>query len=324
MTDMERSGAEPEVPAAARTAVQGGYDLHVHVEPDLIGRSIDDVGLARAFLGHGLRGFALKSHYVPTAERAAVVRRAVPGIEAIGTLTLNHGVGGLNPVAVEIAGRAGARIVWLPTVDALNEARDHQREMTRPPAWVQMQREMAGRIAMPAPIAVFDSAGRIRRELRECMDIIAQYDMALATGHVSREEIFAVVEAAAAHGLRRVVVTHPDFPTAALSTADHIRLAQMGAWMEHCFTTFHTGKASWETCFAHIRAAGVDRCFISTDLGQPSNPPVVHGLPLFAHRLLEAGFSESEVRALAVTNPACLVESDHERRAVHAGRGADR
>ncbi len=318
-----RPDSGPDVLAAARRAVRGGYDLHVHVEPDLIGRSIDDVGLARVFLAHGLRGFALKSHYAPTGERAAVVRRAVPGVEAIGTITLNHGVGGLNPVAVEIAGRSGARIVWLPTVDARNEARDHS-TMARPPAWAQMQREMSGRIAMPAPISVFDGDGRLRRDLHECLDIVAHYDMALATGHIGREEIFAVVEAAAAHGLRRVVVTHPDFPTAALSTADQVRLAQMGARLEHCFTTFHTAKAPWETCFAHIRAAGVECCFISTDLGQPSNPPVVHGLPLFAQRLLEAGFSEAEVRALAVTNPARLVESDHDRRAAHAGRHAGR
>lgn len=249
-------GRTSEVPASAWSAVKGGYDLHVHAEPDLIGRSIDDVGLARAFLAHNFRGFALKSHYAPTAERAAVVRLAVPGVEAIGAITLNHGVGGVNPVAVEIAGRSGARIVWLPTVDALNEARESGRGMAHPPLWVRIQREMADRIVMPAPISVFDSNGRISRVLDECLEIIAHYDMVLATGHISRAEIFAVVEAARARGVRRVVVTHPDFPTASLSTADQVRLAGAGAILEYCFTTFHTGKASWNTCFANIRAAG--------------------------------------------------------------------
>jgi hypothetical protein len=41
---------------------------------------------------------------------------------------------------------------------------------------------------------------------------------------------------------------------------------------------------------------------LSTDLGQPQNPPVQDGLALFADRLLEAGFSEAEVRTMAVTN----------------------
>src|ERR1700675_3610867 len=92
-------------------AIRGGYDLQVHVAPDVISRRIDDLDLAKEFLAHGLRGFVLKSHYIPTAERAQVVTKAVPGIAAFGAITLNHSIGGLNPVAVEIAGRSGNKIV---------------------------------------------------------------------------------------------------------------------------------------------------------------------------------------------------------------------
>src|SRR4029453_11927268 len=102
-------------------AIQGAYDLQVHVAPDVIPRRTDDIDLARDFAARGLRGFVLKSHYIPTAERAKVVARAVPGATAYGSITLNHSIGGLNPVAVEIAGRSGCKIVWMPTVDAENE-----------------------------------------------------------------------------------------------------------------------------------------------------------------------------------------------------------
>src|SRR5438067_6547153 len=88
-------------------SIQGAYDLQVHVAPDVIERRIDDIGLAQEFPGRGLKGFVLKSHYFPTAERAKVVSRAVPGIQASGALTLNHSVGGPNPVAVKLAGRSG-------------------------------------------------------------------------------------------------------------------------------------------------------------------------------------------------------------------------
>jgi hypothetical protein len=37
----------------------------------------------------------------------------------IGALTLSASVGGMNPLAVEIAAREGARILWMPTLDAL-------------------------------------------------------------------------------------------------------------------------------------------------------------------------------------------------------------
>ena len=43
-----------------------------------------------------LAGFALKSHYTSTAERAQVVSAVVPDVEVVGTLTLNRAVGGMN------------------------------------------------------------------------------------------------------------------------------------------------------------------------------------------------------------------------------------
>ena len=80
-------------------------------------RRIDDRALARRFSELGLAGFALKSHYTSTAERAQVVSALFSEVEVIGTLTLNW-AGGMNALAVEIAAREGARIVWMPTVDS--------------------------------------------------------------------------------------------------------------------------------------------------------------------------------------------------------------
>ena len=70
----------------------------------------------------------------------------------------------------------------------------------------------------------------------------------------------------------------------------------------------YTNKATWEATFANIRQAGVSRALISTDLGQSINPPVAEGFAMFAQKLLDAGFSSDDVRTMAVTNPARLVE----------------
>ena len=99
---MSTSTAVPNLSNAAWEALEGAYDLQVHVAPDVIGRRIDDIDLAKEFLAHKMRGFVLKSHYVPTHERSQVVTKAVPGIDARGAIVLNHSIGGLNPVAVEI------------------------------------------------------------------------------------------------------------------------------------------------------------------------------------------------------------------------------
>jgi hypothetical protein len=47
--------------------------------------------------------------------------------------------------------------------------------------------------------------------------------------------------------------------------------------------------------FAAIRAIGPAHSVLSTDMGQPANPPVEDGLGIIAGRLLAAGFSEDEV-----------------------------
>jgi hypothetical protein len=303
--------ADAAVPVsdAAWKALGGAYDLQLHVGPDVIPRRIDDIDCAKEFLARGLRGFVLKSHYVQTGERAQVVTKAVPGIRAFGALTLNHSVGGLNPVAVELAGRSGCRIVWMPTVDAENETAGRlDGGSEKLPFWAKIQRELAAEGISPSPLTVLDTGGNVSAAALSCLERIAKHNMILATGHLGRREIFALVPAALEAGVRKIVVTHAEFPSQNLSGDEQKALADRGAVIEHCFTTTHTGKATWETTFANIRKTGASRTIISTDLGQTINPPVAEGFGMFAQRLLDAGFSPEEIRTMAVTLPARLVE----------------
>jgi uncharacterized protein DUF6282 len=302
---MSVTAAEPIPTERARELVRGGFDTHVHIDPDVIPRRVDDVTLAGLFAERGLAGFLLKSHYVSTAERARVVSRVAPeGVRVLGAIALNASVGGLNPLAVEIAGREGARTVWLPTVDAANETAgrvDHP-PGAKLPAWAQMQQDLRARGMAAPPVEVVDEDGQVVHALHQVLEVVADHGMQLATGHLSRDEIFAVVDAAVEHGVRDVVVTHPDFPSQALSLDDQVELVRRGAVMERCFVTFHTDKAPWERMFEAIRATGVENNVLSTDLGQRANPPVEDGLPLMADRMLDAGFTEDEVRTVAVVN----------------------
>jgi hypothetical protein len=70
----------------------------------------------------------------------------------------------------------------------------------------------------------------------------------------------------------------------------------------------HTGKSSWEGMFEATRKTGVERTILSTDLGQTINPPVAEGYAMFAQKMLDAGFSVSDIRHMAATLPASLVE----------------
>ncbi len=308
MSTTDASAIATPISEAAWEAIKGAYDLQVHVAPDVIERRIDDLDLAKEFLAHGLKGFVLKSHYIPTAERAAVVTKAMPGIEAYGAITLNHSVGGLNPVALEIAGRSGNKIVWFPTVDAANETAGRlDGPNDKLPFWAKIQREIAAAGITRPPMTVLDGEGKISDDARQCLELIAKHDMILATGHLGRHEIFPLVKAARAAGVKRVIVTHAEFPSQNLTAEEQIALADLGAIIEHCFTTYHTNKCPWETVFTNIRAVGIERTMLSTDLGQKTNPPVAEGFAAFAQRLLDAGFTTAEINRMAATIPGGLV-----------------
>jgi hypothetical protein len=298
-----------EISDAAWKALEGAYDLQVHVGPDVIARRIDDLDCAREFLARGMRGFVLKSHYIQTGERAQVVTKAVPGSRVYGAVTLNHSVGGLNPVAVELAGRTGCKIVWMPTVDAQNETAGRlDGGSAKLPFWAKIQRELAAEGIAPPPLSVIDGSGNLTEPARRCLERIARHNMILATGHLGRHEIVALVRASREMGVKKVVVTHAEFPSQNLSGDEQKELADMGAIIEHCFTTTYTGKAPWEAAFANIRRTGVSRTLIATDLGQTINPPVAEGFAMFAQRLLDAGFSAADVRTMAVAIPTRLIE----------------
>ncbi|HEY2687883.1 MAG TPA: DUF6282 family protein [Streptosporangiaceae bacterium] len=293
---------------AARRLVRGSYDLHVHVAPDVMRRRITDVDLARAFLGVGLAGFVLKSHYVPTAERAAVVNAAVPGCDALGAIALNSAVGGLNPMAVEIAAREGARVVWMPTVDAANHrqtARDLPAGAT-PPMWLELQDDLRRRGLDAEPVEVLGTGGNVLPRTRAVLELIAGHGLVLATGHLGRREILAVTRAAVDAGVRQIVITHPEFPQQDLTLDEQKSVVDLGAYLERCLTTPLTGKYPWPEMVSNIRATGVDATIVTTDLGQPHNPPVEDGLALMADAMLAAGFTEKEIQRMTVGNSRLL------------------
>jgi hypothetical protein len=288
----------------ARRLVRGAFDPYVHVAPDFAPRRTTDLALARRCTELGLAGFGLMSHYTATAERAAVVNAAVGETVAVGSIVLNHAVGGLNATAVEVAARQGARIVWLPTVSAPGEADKVRRADAggNVPVWVRFELELRAAGAPPRPVAVLDEHGAPLPELLAVLAVVARHRLVLATGHLSRTEVFAVVDAAVAAGVATIVVTNPEFPSHRLTPADQQELAGRGALLQRALTTPYTGKCTWDEVLDATRAVGAEHTVWGSDLGQVFNPPVEDGLALMADRHLAAGFTEEEVRTMAVHN----------------------
>jgi hypothetical protein len=97
-----------------------------------------------------------------------------------------------------------------------------------------------------------------------------------------------------------------------MSRADQLALAGQGAFLERCFTTPFTGKYDWARMADNIRATGPEHTIITTDLGQPHNPPVEDGLPLMADALQAAGFTDEEITTMIVSNSRLLAGTDRQ------------
>ncbi|MCH6468659.1 DUF6282 family protein [Sinomonas terrae] len=284
--------------------LSGAIDLHTHPSPDIVPRSQSIPEALEDFTAAGFAGFVAKSHVSSTAGLCSTYT-GHPGARAFGSIVLNRPVGGLNPAAVEIAARLGARVVWLPTVDSRR-----QREQTAvagpAPVWAGAQAELAARPGYGPPIEVLEE-GHIVAEVHDVLDIVKDHGMLLATGHLDCEEVFAVIDAAKDHGIERVMVTHPDLPRQRITGDAQIEMARRGAWIERTMASVIEGKLPLDAALHGIRACGPGSTLLTGDLGQPHNGPIVGGIQRWAAALRGAGFTPEDIRRVLVDNPAAAV-----------------
>lgn len=290
--------------AAVKELVRGAYDMHIHSEPDVLPRKFNDIVLAEHAIEAGMAGVVLKSHYICTADRASLINQMFPQIKAFGGLVLNNSMGGMNPLAVDVAGRLGNKVVWFPTVDAENEVKNITGENVdgKPqPYWMTIARAMREKGIAGDPVKVVVD-GKVTHEAIQCMEVIAEYDMILATGHISPEEMLPVVKAAREAKVNRVIITHPEFPATYLDQDQQRALGKYDVMFERCFTQPYTKKVEWETVYDNIRKIGPNSTILSTDLGQSTAPWVEEGLGMFISNLLDNGFTPSEIETMSHQN----------------------
>lgn len=286
----------------------GAYDLHVHSAPDVMPRKMNDLEMAQRIKDKGMKGYAIKSHYFCTSERAALIKNLYPEVNAIGAICLNNSVGGINPLAVEMAGRSGAKIVWMPTVDSKNELNFLKSgKVKKQPYWLKIKQDMEADGVISPAIDLLEK-GELKESVYNVLKVIKKYDMVLATSHISWEEVKAVVKAAAEMNINKIIVTHPDFPSTFLQKEQQKELVDYGAFIEHCFTTPATEKVTWEVVYDQIKTIGSKHCILATDLGQPLGVYPDEGLEIFASKLMDNGFDENDIDNMIRTNPKFLVE----------------
>ena len=248
-----------------------------------------------AGLKNGARAIVIKNHYMPTAARAAMVNRlkeekygAVP-FDMYGGIALNQSVGGLNPYAVEYTLKMGGKIVWLPTFDS---------------EFTMKRKGKAGGV-----ICVRN--GKAVDEMKPIFQLIKDHDAALATGHISPEEIFVVAEAAKDAGIRKIMVSHPESNLVGMTLKQQKRAAEdYGVFLEHCYAQPVGGgeyKKNLETNLEAVKEIGAANTIIATDSGQVQNPYWYESLSESIQYLEEHGISREDLDRMTKENPAYIL-----------------
>ncbi len=294
--------------------INGFYDMHVHSAPAPFERIADSADIALWCAESGMGGVVIKSHFESTISKVHHARVAVqaeyPDFHVFAGIALNRGVGGLNPGAIEIALEQDAKIVWLPTFDAANHAKAFGTSGTY--GFKAMTIGSKSGTPLHENYSLLDDAGRLSREAKAVIDVVAAYDAILATGHVSKEEIYSAVDYAFKIGLKRVVVTHPEFTVPKLDVTTITDLANSGVYMEFCAVSCFPmmDAVSLDRFIELMEAATPKRSVISSDSGQPWSPRPPETLRVFIQSLYDKGLSEETLREMSIVNPKKLLGID--------------
>jgi hypothetical protein len=285
--------------------IDAAIDLHCHHGPDMVGvgtlgeasYGVTALQAATEAAKEGYAALVLKAHDFATPALAFALQQVVPGVRIFGGLTLDYQAGGLNPAAVESALKLGAKIIWLPT---LASSQDYRNGIGRD-------------LGYPAPgLSVLNAADELLPVAHEIMDLVAEHDAVLATGHTSADEHYAVARAFGRRG--KLLVTHAGERTAGpgLSAAQCAELADLGATIELtalcCTAVLGREGKSLRQMIDMIDAIGPARCTLSSDYGwSDAIPHPARGLRDFLDSLWAEGVPEPDLEHMARTRPAALL-----------------
>ncbi len=291
--------------ALAHELLHGAIDFHVHTMPDIIPRSQHVLELAEAASQAGMGGFVLKGHFGSTVDRAQIVQRFCPDLKIFGGLVLNWpACGGLNVEAVRAAIGLGGKVIWLPTMSALNHITWHGSQK------IAHMGNAANAYPKKAVLVLDEGGQSVRPELIEIMRLVAEADIVLATGHVSARETKIIFEQAKQVGVKKFLITHPEIAEIQMSVEEQRELAAKGAMFERCIcsiTISPPNGATSKLIADQIRAVGVESSIMATDYGQTVAPLPVPGMLSYIEQMLEHGIKPDEIETMVQHNPSRLL-----------------
>jgi hypothetical protein len=159
-------------------------------------------------------------------------------------------------------------------------------------------------------VSVFDDSGEVSEQTHLVTELVAEAGIMLTGGHLDAESMKAFFKTAAANGVRRILLHHPDFIVNASDT-DIEEMVGYGAYVEHELSMYHPDVPApdftIERLVNWIEKVGPERTVINSDLGQKGNPLPVDAYLYVVQQLLDHGVSAQDVRQMICRNTAFLL-----------------
>ncbi|MGG1573199.1 DUF6282 family protein [Fictibacillus sp. NRS-1165] len=283
--------------------LEGAIELHCHSYPSIFPRKQTDWELIEDVKKAKMAGVVLKAHEASTVDRATVLRLKEPSLHVYGGLVLNEFTGGLSPKAVDMAIRLGAKIIWMPTISSNEHCCHFGKKKTR---LFNSERPLPN---VEEGLTILDEDKKIKQSVHEILALIGEANITLATGHLSVEEVSALIDAAKEHHIEKILIQHADLGIAPVPLALQKVFAKKGAIIEKCYMACSEDfKDLSVTQMAEtIREIGVESCVLVTDYGQDHNIPPIEALSNFVNEMLEQGITNQEIQKMIVDNPKKLL-----------------
>ncbi len=291
--------------------LDGVIDIHCHAGPCIFEKDLDEIELAKMMRSVGYRGVLFKQHLLG-ANRIEYVRQSVPGIEIFGGVALNHYVGGLNPYAVAACITFGGKEVKFPNV----HAQHHLNVFGGGYAAIGIKRTGSASIEeklekMIKGITIFDEKEKLLPEVHTILELAAEADIGVETGHLTPKESMALIKAAKQAGVKKIWATHANwYSLFQYSPEDLVELADQGALIEvaaaYAIPSYEAEK-EFKYSAQIIKTVGAQRCIMSTDFGTGGRYNPIEAMRVFIRTMMREGIKKDEIDIMAKENPASVL-----------------
>jgi len=275
-------------------------DIHYHADPDLYKRRHSALEAGKRY--QQLNGaVVLKSHLGSTAVQATIAQQE--GLPVFPSIVLNQIAGGVNyrPIIQALSEYhptiPSKLIVHLPTMTGRKHKSNLSREMKYP-----LMHDM-----LCQHETVFDSTGKLKAEIIDIFKLASDYPITLSTGHASKEETYALIEAGEQWNVPALLLNQPANPLTGFTAIDLLEMKKYAfVWIEQTALTYLLSYQNEKDFSAVLRDA--PNVIYSSDLGQTSQMNIEEWVKTSNQWFSNFNIPTTRKAELCLTNPLQLLK----------------